>query len=94
MMAEQVAYQIEKRVGYRRAANQILSEIMRNPEVRGAKIKVSGRLDGTEIARKEYFAEGALPLQTLRADIDYGEVLAKTKFGSIGIKTWINRGEF
>jgi small subunit ribosomal protein S3 len=94
VMAEQVAYQIERRIAYRRAMSQVLSEITRNPQVRGAKINVAGRLNGSEIARSEYVAEGSLPLQTLRADIDFAQVLAKTKFGSIGVKVWINRGEF
>lgn len=93
IMAEQVAYQIEKRVAYRRAMKQVLSEIMRNPQVEGAKIQVAGRLNGAEIARTEHLSQGSLPLQTLRADIDFAKILARTKFGSIGIKVWINRGE-
>ncbi len=93
IMAEQVAYQIEKRVAYRRAMKQVLGEIMRNPQVEGAKIQVAGRLNGAEIARTEHLSQGSLPLQTLRADIDFAKILARTKFGSIGIKVWINRGE-
>jgi small subunit ribosomal protein S3 len=93
VMAEQVAYQIENRIAYRRAMKQVLGEIMRNPQIEGAKIQVSGRLNGAEIARREHISEGSLPLQTLRADIDYSSILAKTKFGSIGVKVWINRGE-
>jgi len=92
-MAEQVAYQIERRIAYRRAMKQIMEEVMRNSQVQGAKIQVAGRLNGAEIARTEHISKGALPLQTLRADIDFSRVLARTKFGSIGIKVWINRGE-
>ncbi len=93
IMAEQLAYQIERRIHFRRAMKQTLEEIQRNPQVQGAKVKISGRLGGTEISRSEYLTEGSLPLQTLRADIDYGQALARTKYGSIGIKVWINRGE-
>jgi len=94
IMAEQVAYQIEKRAPFRRVLKNIMGEIRRNPQALGAKLRISGRLGGTEISRAEHIEEGSLPLQTLRADIDYGFALARTKFGSIGCKVWINRGEY
>jgi len=94
IMAEQLAYQLEKRINFRRAMKQILEEIGRNPEVQGAKVKISGRLGGNEISRSEQISQGSLPLQSLRIDIDYGFALARTKYGSIGVKVWINRGEY
>ena len=94
VMADQVAYQIEKRVNYRRAMGRVMEDIMRNTQINGAIIQVAGRLGGLEIARSDRIEEGTMPTQTLRTDIDYGFSLATTKFGSIGIKVWINRGEF
>ena len=66
---------------------------MQNKEAQGAKIKLSGRLDGAEIARREFLYKGKLPLQTLRADIDYGEATAFTTYGTVGIKVWIYKGD-
>jgi small subunit ribosomal protein S3 len=93
IMAGQLVYQLERRMAFRRAMKQVLEEIMRNSQIQGARVKIKGRLGGTEIARSESLTEGSIPLQTLRADIDYGFALARTKFGSIGVKVWINRGE-
>lgn len=93
LMAEQIAYQLERRAHFRRAMKQVLDDITRNSEVLGVKIRIKGRLGGSEIARSETVNYGSLPLQTLRADIDYGFALARTKFGSIGVKVWINKGE-
>ena len=92
LVAESIAAQIEKRVSFRRAMKQAISRSMRSG-IKGIKVMVSGRLDGAEIARSENYHEGSIPLQTLRADIDYGFAEAHTTFGIIGIKTWIYKGE-
>lgn len=91
--AQQIAWDIEKRLPYRRAMRKQLEQISQNRETKGAKILLSGRLGGAEIARREVLRSGALPLQTLRADIDYGTATAHTTYGTIGIKVWIYRGE-
>lgn len=70
-----------------------LDEIMSHREVKGAKIRVGGRLNGAEIARTEWLKKGTLPLAKIRADIDYGEATAFTTYGTIGIKVWVNKGE-
>lgn len=93
IMAESIADQTEKRIPFRRLMKQTLMKIMGNRDVKGAKIQISGRLDGAEIARTEHLEEGNLPLQTLRADIDYAQVTAITTYGTIGVKVWIYRGE-
>ncbi len=92
LVAEGVAAQLEKRASFRRCMKQAISRAMRLG-VKGIKIMVSGRLDGAEIARSEQYHEGSIPLQTLRADIDYGFAEAHTTFGIIGIKVWIYKGE-
>ena len=92
-MAESIVEQIEKRIPYRRIMKQTLAKMMANKQVKGAKIYIGGRLDGAEIARAEHLEEGNLPLQTLRADIDYAKATAMTTFGTIGIKVWIYKGE-
>jgi len=92
IVAENVAQQLEKRISFRRAMKQSVSRTMRVGGV-GMKIAISGRLGGAEIARTEWYAEGKVPLHTLRADIDYGFAEANTTYGKIGIKVWINRGE-
>ena len=92
LVAEGIATQIEKRVSFRRAMKQAISRSMRSG-IKGVKVTVSGRLDGAEIARSESYHEGSIPLQTLRADIDYGFAEAHTTFGIIGIKCWIYKGE-
>ena len=91
--AQQVAWDIEKRLPYRRAMKKYLEQVMQNRDVKGAKIFLSGRLGGAEIARREVLKQGALPLQTLRADIDYGTATAHTAYGTIGVKVWIYRGQ-
>ncbi len=88
-----IAQQIEKRMPYRRALKQSLSKIMSHKEIKGARIQVSGRLNGSEIARREWVGEGQLPRQTIRADIDYALVEANCSYGVIGIKVWIYKGE-
>lgn len=92
IVAENVAQQMEKRISFRRAMKQSVSRTMRVGGI-GMKIALSGRLGGAEIARTEWYAEGKVPLHTLRADIDYGFAEANTTYGKIGIKVWINRGE-
>ena len=92
LVAETVASQLEKRASFRRSMKQAISRA-RRLGVKGVKIMVSGRLDGAEIARSEQYHEGSIPLQTLRADIDYGFGEAHTTFGIIGVKVWIYKGE-
>ncbi len=92
LVAESVAAQLEKRISYRRAVKQAIGRTMR-AGVKGVKIQVGGRLDGREIAGSEHYHEGSIPLQTLRADIDYGFAEAHTTFGMIGVKCWVYKGE-
>jgi len=92
LVAEGIATQLEKRVSFRRAMKQAIGRSMRSG-IKGVKVTVSGRLDGAEIARSESYHEGSIPLQTLRADIEYGFAEAHTTFGVIGIKCWIYKGE-
>lgn len=92
LVAEAVALSLEKRMSFRRAMKQQIGKAMRSG-VKGIKLMVSGRLDGAEIARSEQYHEGSIPLQTLRADIDYGFAEANTTFGVIGVKCWIYKGE-
>ena len=92
LIAENIAQQLEKRTAFRRAMKGCISKAMKSG-VKGIKTKVSGRLDGAEIARSESYHEGSIPLQTLRADIDYGTAEAHTTFGIIGVKVWVYKGE-
>ena len=92
LVAEGIASQLEKRVSFRRAMKQAIGRSMRSG-IKGVKVMVSGRLDGAEIARSEGYHEGSIPLQTLRADIDYGFAEAHTTFGVIGVKCWTYKGE-
>ena len=92
LMAESIASQLEKRASFRRTMKQTISKAMRLG-VKGVKVMVSGRLDGAEIARSEQYHEGSIPLQTLRADIEYGLAEALTTFGIIGVKVWVYKGE-
>ena len=92
LIAENIAGQLEKRASFRRCMKQAISRAMRLG-AKGVKAMVSGRLDGAEIARTEQYHEGSIPLQTLRADIDYGFATARTTFGAIGIKVWVYKGE-
>jgi small subunit ribosomal protein S3 len=92
LVAESVAAQLEKRASFRRTMKQAMTRTMR-AGAKGVKIMVAGRLDGAEIARCEHYHEGSIPLQTLRADIDFGLATAKTQFGAIGVKVWVYKGE-
>ena len=92
LVAESVANQLERRIMFRRAMRRAVTNAMRLG-AEGIKIRVSGRLNGAEIARSEWYREGRVPLHTLRADIDYGFAEARTTYGVIGVKTWIFKGE-
>ncbi|QER41469.1 30S ribosomal protein S3 [Thermodesulfobacterium sp. TA1] len=92
LVAENIANQIERRVSFRRAMKRAVSLVMRFG-AQGIKVQCSGRLGGAEIARSEWYRVGRVPLSTLRADIDYGFATAVTKYGSIGVKVWIFKGE-
>ena len=93
LVAESVANQIENRVSFRRAMKQAMNRTLRQRGVEGFRIECSGRLGGAEMARKEGYNEGSVPLHTLRADIDYGFTEAYTTYGKIGVKVWIYKGE-
>jgi len=92
LVAEGIAQQLERRVMFRRAMKRAVTNTMR-VGAEGIKVKVSGRLNGAEIARSEWYHEGRVPLHTLRADIDYGLAEARTTYGVIGVKVWIFKGE-
>jgi len=92
LVAESIAAQLERRVAFRRAMKQAIGRTMRLG-AKGIKVTVSGRLGGAEIARSEHYHEGTIPLQTIRADIDYGFWEANTTYGKIGVKVWIYKGE-
>jgi len=92
LIAENIAAQLEKRVSHRRAMKQVISRALR-AGAKGIKILCSGRLNGAEIARREWVREGRVPLHTLRADIDYANLEANTTYGVIGIKVWIYKGD-
>jgi len=92
LVAENIASRIEKRASYKRAMKRALSDAFRKGAV-GMKVMVSGRLAGAEIARREWYLSGRLPLQTVKAVVDYGVATAQTKYGTIGIKVWIYKGD-
>ncbi|QOR34584.1 30S ribosomal protein S3 [Clostridium sp. 'deep sea'] len=92
LVAENIASQLERRITYRRAMRQVMTRAMR-ANAQGIKVMISGRLNGAEIARCEWDRMGRIPLQTLRADIDYGVATAYTTYGQLGIKVWIYKGE-
>ncbi len=92
LVAESIAMQLEKRISWRRAMKKAIAAAIKGG-VRGVKVKVSGRLDGAEIARTEWYNEKSVPLHTLRADIDYGTAEAYTAYGIIGMKVWIYKGD-
>ena len=92
LVAENIASQLERRISFRRAMKQCIGRAMKLG-AKGIKVSVSGRLGGAEIARTEHYHEGTIPLQTLRADIDYGFAEADTTYGKIGVKVWVYGGE-
>ena len=93
LVAENIAQQLENRVSFRRAMKSTMSRSMKVMGVKGIKTSVSGRLAGADMARSEHYIEGTIPLQTLRADIDYGFAEADTTYGKLGVKVWIYTGE-
>lgn len=92
LVAENIAQQLENRVSFRRAMKQAMQRTMKTG-VLGIKASVGGRLGGADIARREFYSEGTIPLQTLRADIDYGFAEADTTYGKLGVKVWVYKGE-
>jgi small subunit ribosomal protein S3 len=93
LVAKSIAEQLERRVSYKRAMKRALASAMR-VGAKGIKVSVGGRLNGAEIARTEWSRLGSIPLHTLRADVDYGEAVANTTYGCIGVKVWISRGDY
>ena len=93
LVAENIAQQLEKRISFRRALKQAQQRTMKIQGVKGIKTCVSGRLGGADIARTEHYHDGSIPLQTLRANIDYGFAEAKTTYGRLGVKVWIYKGQ-
>lgn len=93
LVAENIALQLENRVSFRRAMKSVMSRTMKTAGVKGIKTSVSGRLGGADMARTEFYSEGTIPLQTLRADIEYGFAEADTTYGKVGVKVWIYKGE-
>ena len=93
LVAENIALQLENRFSFRRAMKSVMSRTMKTAGVKGIKTSVSGRLGGADMARTEFYSEGTIPLQTLRADIEYGFAEADTTYGKVGVKVWIYKGE-
>jgi len=93
VVAQSIADDLEKRIPFRRAMKQVLERVSSQKEVKGVKISISGRLDGSEMARYEWLKSGRIPLQTIRADVDFGQREALTKYGIIGVKVWIYKGD-
>ncbi|MDF1497804.1 MAG: 30S ribosomal protein S3 [Patescibacteria group bacterium] len=93
LVAQSIAEQIEKRLPFRRVLKQAIEKTMQNKKAKGIKVAIAGRLNGAEMARTEWLSEGKIPLQTMRADIDFAKYVARTTYGAIGIKVWINKGE-
>ncbi len=93
LLANDAAFQIEKRVAFRRVMKMMLDKVMQNRNVFGIKIQLSGRLGGAEMSRVEWLSKGNIPLHTLRANIDYAPATARTTYGAIGVKVWLNKKE-
>ena len=93
LVAQNLTEQIEKRFPFRRAMKQTIEKVMQQKDVKGVKISLAGRLGGAEIARTEQLSRGTLPLSTLRANIDYAHINARTTYGVIGVKVWLYKGE-
>ncbi|XOB40418.1 MAG: 30S ribosomal protein S3 [Candidatus Nealsonbacteria bacterium] len=93
LVVQWIAVQIEKRMSYRRVLKRALAKVISQRDVKGARVEVSGRLNGISIARREWLKQGLLPRQTLRADIDYAQGTAFCSYGAVGIKVWIYKGE-
>lgn len=93
IVAKMVAESLEKRLSFRRVLKQIISKVASHKEAQGVKVALSGRLDGSEMSRREWLMSGRIPLQTIRADIDFARTRAHLPYGDIGIKVWIYKGE-
>lgn len=93
IVAQQIASELERRIPYRKVVKRVMSRVWEKKQVKGVKVKVKGRLDGAEMARSQTFKEGKLPLQTLRANIDYAYQLANCNAGAIGVKVWIYKSK-
>jgi len=93
VIAQNVAEQLEKRLPFRRVLKTTIERMMEGNKIKGIKVEISGRLGGADMSRREWLVKGNLPLHTLRADIDFAKTVARTTFGVIGVKIWINRGE-
>jgi small subunit ribosomal protein S3 len=93
VIAQNVAEQLEKRLPFRRILKTTIERMMEGNKIKGIKVEISGRLGGADMSRREWLVKGNLPLHTLRADIDFAKTVARTTFGVIGVKIWINRGE-
>lgn len=93
VLAQNLADQLEKRIAFRRAMKSILDQVLKNKNIKGVKIEMSGRLGGAEMSRREWVAKGTLPLHTMRADIDFARATAYTTYGTIGVKVWLYKGE-
>jgi small subunit ribosomal protein S3 len=93
VIAQNVAEQLEKRLPFRRVLKTTIERMMEGNKIKGIKVEISGRLGGADMSRREWLVKGNLPLHTLRADIDFAKVVARTTFGVIGVKIWVNRGE-
>jgi len=93
LVAQSIAEQIERRIPFRRTIKKAIERTMQNRQIKGIKVAIAGRLDGAEMARTEWLSDGKIPLQTLRADIDFAKYNAHTTYGVVGIKVWIYKGE-
>lgn len=93
LIAQNIASQLERRIPFRRILKQTLDRVFQNKIIQGIKISISGRLNGAEMSRREWVVKGKIPLQTIRADIDFGKANSYTKYGVIGVKVWLYKGE-
>ncbi len=93
VVAQNISDQLEKRMPFRRIMKSVIDQIMKNKNIKGARIELSGRLGGAEMSRREWLAKGTLPLHTMRADIDFARATAFTTYGTIGAKVWLYKGE-
>jgi small subunit ribosomal protein S3 len=93
IIAQNITEQLEKRMPFRRAMKSMLEQVMKNKDIKGVKIELSGRLGGAEMSRREWAAKGTLPLHTMRADIDFARATAYTTYGTLGVKVWLYKGE-
>jgi small subunit ribosomal protein S3 len=93
IVAQNIVEQLEKRMPFRRAMKSMLEQVMKNKNIKGVKIEMSGRLGGAEMSRREWSAKGTIPLHTLRSDIDFARATAFTTYGTLGVKVWLYKGE-